>query len=76
MAKKATKRAPKKNAKTGSNKADWRKVLRWIGIGVLACFIAVIIVFRFVPIPTTPYILSEKSRLRSVHSDYGNFRHP
>ena len=59
MAKKATKRAPKKKSKTGSNKANWRKILRWIGIGVLARFIGVFIVFRFVPIPTTPYILSE-----------------
>ena len=70
MAKKATKRAPKKKSKTGSNKANWRKILRWIGIGGLACFIAVFIVFRFVPIPTTPYILSEKSRLGSVHSEW------
>ena len=70
MAKKATKRAPKKKSKTGSNRANWRKIMCWIGIVVLACFIAVFVVFRFVPIPTTPYILSEKSRLGSVHSEW------
>ena len=70
MAKKATKCAPKKKSKTRSNRANWRKIMRWIGIVVLACFIAVFVVFRFVPIQTTPYILSEKSRLGSVHSEW------
>jgi magnesium-transporting ATPase (P-type) len=49
MAKKATKRAPKKTSKTGSNRVNWRKIMRWIGIVVMACFIAVFVVFALSP---------------------------
>ena len=70
MAKKATKRAPKKKTNTDSKKANWRKYLRWICAGVVFCIIAVFIVLRFVPLPTTPYIASEKSELGSVHFEW------
>jgi len=70
MAKKATKRAPKKKTNTDSKKENWRKYLRWSGACVVFCIIAVFIGLRFVPLPTTPYIASEKYELGSVHFEW------
>lgn len=70
MSKKPTKRSPRKKAKTVSNTGKWHKIARWSLIGLFFCIVALFVIFRFVPIPTTPYILSEKSRLGAVHVEW------
>ena len=66
-----------RTAKAAANSARARRpvatVLRWLRRGVLALLVALaalVVAYRFVPVPWTPYMIAERLRLGAVERDW------
>ncbi|QUS36927.1 monofunctional biosynthetic peptidoglycan transglycosylase [Falsirhodobacter algicola] len=49
---------------------DLRRWLRRVAIGVVALMLAAVLIFRWVPVPMTPYMLTERLRLGSLQHEW------
>jgi len=68
------KRTTRKKKKKESRARRWARVFRrWLfrgTLGVLALGLVWIMAYGFVPVPTTPYIVSERMRLGAIERDW------